>query len=166
MESEVLLRTGEAATRLGVSRQHVVDLCNQGKLPFMTVGTHRRISARVVDDMVAASAGDDRSHQSVWLHAALIPRLIRDPDGVISKARGNIARGRASGAIDTRSEPYVSEWEKALDDGVGRLISMFLDTSEHGATLRSSTPFAGILPQSEVRALKRAWRSRRNAAQR
>ena len=38
-----MLRTGEAARRLGVSRQHVVDLCNQGRLPYITVGAHRRI---------------------------------------------------------------------------------------------------------------------------
>ncbi|WCE40601.1 helix-turn-helix domain-containing protein [Brevibacterium sp. BDJS002] len=37
------LTTGETAKRLGVSRQHVVDLCNRNELSFVKVGTHRRI---------------------------------------------------------------------------------------------------------------------------
>lgn len=37
------LTTGETAKKLGVSRQHVVDLCNRNELSFVKVGTHRRI---------------------------------------------------------------------------------------------------------------------------
>jgi excisionase family DNA binding protein len=161
MSTETLLRTGEAATRLGVSRQHIVDLCNQGKLPFVTVGTHRRIPERVVADKIASARGNEGEQRSLWLHAALIPRLINDPDAVIGKARANLERGRATGAIDAHSEPYAREWEKVLDAGVGRIIALFLDTSDRAVTLRSSTPFTGILTQDEVRALKQAWRERR-----
>lgn len=39
-----LIRTGEAAQILGCSRQHVVDLCNEGKLPVKREGgSHRYI---------------------------------------------------------------------------------------------------------------------------
>ncbi len=38
------LTTGEAARLLGTSRQHVVDLCNAGHLPYRVVGKHRRVS--------------------------------------------------------------------------------------------------------------------------
>lgn len=161
MSVDTLLRTGEAARRLGVSRQHIVDMCNQGKLPFVVVGTHRRIPERAITEKVASAAGATSDQQSLWLHAALIPRLINDPDAVIHTARKNLARGRASGAIDVHSEPYAQEWEQALDAGVGQIITLILDPSDHGATLRSSTPFAGVLPQDEVRALKRAWREQR-----
>ncbi|MFC9443300.1 helix-turn-helix domain-containing protein, partial [Brevibacterium sp. NPDC056947] len=37
------MSTGEVAKILGVSRQHIVDLCERGDLPFTKVGTHRRI---------------------------------------------------------------------------------------------------------------------------
>ena len=33
-EGVQLLSTGEAAGMLGVSRQHIVDLCNTGLLPY------------------------------------------------------------------------------------------------------------------------------------
>lgn len=165
MSIETLLRTGEAAARLGVSRQHIVDLCNQGRLPFVMVGTHRRIPERVVAEKIAAATGrvpgTDGEQQSLWLHAALIPRLINDPAAVIAQARTNLERGRATGAIDTHGETYASDWEGILDAGVGRIIALLLDTSDSAATLRSSTPFTGILSQHEVRALKKAWRERR-----
>lgn len=166
MSTETLLRTGEAARRLGVSRQHIVDLCKQGKLPYVTVGTHRRIPERAVRAKTAAirNRHDDGKQQSLWLHAALIPHLINGPETVIGKARANLSRGRETGAIDAHSEPYAREWEAILDAGVGRIIAVLLDPSEHAATLRSSTPFTGVLPQQEVRAIKHAWRQRRDVA--
>lgn len=167
VSAEILLRTGEAAERLGVSRQHVVDLCKQGKLPCVLVGSHRRIPEHAVIAKIAASGRalrDDGAQQSLWLHAALIPHLINAPDTVIDKAHTNLTRGRASGAIDVHSEPYAREWEALLNAGVGRIIAVLLDPSDHAATLRSSSPFAGVLPQDEVRAIKMAWRQERDRA--
>jgi excisionase family DNA binding protein len=168
MSNEALLRTGEAATRLGVSRQHIVDMCNQGKLPCVTVGTHRRIPEQAVAAKIASVTGraprNDGVQQSLWLHAALIPYLVNEPSAVIEKARANLARGRAAGAIDAHSEPYAREWEAILDAGIGRIIATLLDPSQHAATLRSSTPFTGILTQDEVRAIKKAWREDRKSA--
>ncbi|WP_234423798.1 helix-turn-helix domain-containing protein [Intrasporangium calvum] len=39
-----LLTTGQAAQVLGCSRQHVVDLCDSGKLPCAVIGSHRRVA--------------------------------------------------------------------------------------------------------------------------
>lgn len=162
MSAEILLCTGEVARRLGVSRQHIVDLCDQGALPCVMVGSHRRIPEGAVTAKLASVSGRalvaGGSEQSLWLHAALIPRLLKDPDAVVGKARANLAQGRASGAIDVHSEPYAREWEAILDGGVGCTIAALLDPCEHAATLRSSSPFAGILPQDEVRAIKEAQR--------
>ncbi|MBS9536020.1 helix-turn-helix domain-containing protein [Mycobacterium sp. M1] len=166
MRTETLLRTGEAARRLGVSRQHIVDLCKQGKLPCVMVGTHRRIPESAVTTRITAAGHtprNDGAQQSLWLHAALIPHLINEPDAVTAKARANLARGRASGA-DAHSELYAGEWEAILNAGPGCVIAVLLDPSEHATTLRSSSPFAGILPQDEVRAIKKAWRRERDRA--
>ena len=160
-----MLRTGEAARRLGVSRQHVVDLCNQGRLRYITVGAHRRIPEQALNAWAAVigAPGTDWQ-QSQWLHAALVPRLVLDPAAVIGKARDNLARFRQIGAIDVHTERYAREWEAILDAGVAAIITILLDSSSHAATLRSCTPFAGVLPQAEVRAIKRAYRQRRRGA--
>ena len=43
MTTQDLVTTGDAARILGVTRQHVIDLCERGELPYTMAGTHRRI---------------------------------------------------------------------------------------------------------------------------
>ena len=45
--TERLLTTGQAAKLLNSSRQHVVDLCESGDLPYVTVGTHGTLKIRL-----------------------------------------------------------------------------------------------------------------------
>lgn len=47
-ESE--LSTFDAAKLLGVSRQHLIQLCDAGKLPYRREGTHRRLA---LEDVLA-----------------------------------------------------------------------------------------------------------------
>ena len=159
----VFCALGEVASRLGVSRQHVVDLCKQGKLPHIMVGAHRRIPEQAVMSKFVNTrdARSDGKQQSLWLHAALIPKLVNAPDAVLGIARRNLGRQRGSGS--SRSASYIREWESILDAGVGRVIEAFLDQSDHGATLRSCSPFTGVLSQDEVRSIKRAYREVRDS---
>ena len=164
MPTDRLLRTGEVASRLGVSRQHVVDLCKQGKLPHIMVGAHRRIPEQAVMSgfVNTSDRRSDGKQQSLWLHAALIPKLVNAPDAVLGIARCNLGRQRDRGS--SRGAAYIREWESILDAGVGRVIEVFLDPSDHGATLRSCTPFTGVLSQGEVRSIKKAYREVRDSA--
>jgi excisionase family DNA binding protein len=79
-QSDELLTTGEAATLLNVSRQHIVDLCTNGDLPFSTVGTHRRVR-RV--DLVQLRSRTERltrdQERSLWLGHAIAGKLVADP---------------------------------------------------------------------------------------
>jgi excisionase family DNA binding protein len=164
MPADTFLRTGEVASRLGVSRQHVVDLCNRGKLPHIMVGAHRRIPERAVASKFVNTRDphSDGKEQSLWLHAALIPKLVNNPDAVLGIARRNLVRQRDTGS--SRNVAYIREWEEILDAGVGRVIEALLDQSVHGATLRSCTPFTGALSQDEVRSIKKAYREVRDSA--
>jgi excisionase family DNA binding protein len=164
MSADGLLRTGQVANRLGVSRQHVVDLCEQGKLPYVMVGVHRRIPEHAVTAklMHMRTPRDEAKQQSLWLHAALILKVINDPGAVIGIARRNLAVQRRTGSA--RSAAYINEWESILDAGTGLVIEAFLDPSDHGATLRSCTPFTGVLSQDEVRSIKKVYRELRDSA--
>ena len=157
-----LLRTGEAAARLGVSRQHVVNLCERGMLPVIRVGTHRRIPESAVTKLTGTGSLTGGA-LSLWLHAAVVGHLLADSDLVISQAEKNIDRIRSTGS-SPRSEAYLVEWERILSSGVAAIVAALLDPTEHGGTLRSCTPFAGVLTQDEVATIKSAWKRFRDSA--
>jgi excisionase family DNA binding protein len=48
LQDNALLTTIDASKELGMSRQFFVNLLKQADLPFIMVGTHRRIYARDV----------------------------------------------------------------------------------------------------------------------
>ncbi len=164
MSNDRLLRTGEVAGRLGVSRQHVVDLCKQGKLEHVMVGAHRRVPERAIEATLSSGHRQrpDRHRQSLALHAAVVAKLIDDPDRVIAIARDNVQRDRASGTA--HDLPYAREWESLLDSGIPDLVEAMLDPSDHGVTLRSCTPFTGVLEDREVDAIKQIYRTHRAAS--
>jgi excisionase family DNA binding protein len=135
-----LLSTSEVARLLGCSRQHVVDLCNQGRLPSTTVGSHRRIRRSDLESFVR-----DRSHgslrpeqlRSLWIGRAVAGKLAQEPSRVLAIGRENLVRLRA---IHRRSGPWLDLWEA------------------------KNSPFAGVLTQDEVTgivgAFQASWRRR------
>ncbi|AMU75790.1 hypothetical protein [Mycobacteroides abscessus] len=94
--------------------------------------------------------------QSLALHALAVAKLLRDPDRVLEIARRNVEDDLEIG--DVHSEKYIREWERLLNQDIPSLINAMLDPSDLGITLRSCTPFTGILTDDEVQAVKRQYR--------
>jgi len=82
-----LLTTGEAAVLLGVSRQHVVYLREMGRLPFVKIGSHRRLHRADVEAVLWPELTRDQL-KALWLHHAVASRLVSDPDGGAGQGNG------------------------------------------------------------------------------
>ncbi|WP_100460729.1 hypothetical protein [Mycobacteroides abscessus] len=103
------------------------------------------------------TSGRPQGHgQSLALHAMVVAKLLRDPERVLEIARRNVEDDLEIG--DVHSEKYTREWERLLKQDIPSLINAMLDPSDHGITLRSCTPFTGILTDDEVQAVKRQYR--------
>lgn len=87
----MLLKIGDAAQILGMSRQHVVDLCDRGVLPSVRFGTHRRIPQVAVEEFAQPPLTREEE-KSLWLHHALLTSLLSNPDKVLATARDNLTR--------------------------------------------------------------------------
>jgi excisionase family DNA binding protein len=88
-QADDLVTTGEAARLLGCSRQHVVDLCTRGVLPFVAVGSHRRVRRSDVARRLKYELTRDQE-RSLWLHRVVAGHLALDPESVLEHARRNL----------------------------------------------------------------------------
>ena len=159
VDTPSLLTTGQVATALATSRQHVVDLCDSGRLRHVRVGTHRRIPRDEVNRLLApAGAGDLTTEQerSWWLHLAVLGELAVDPDRVLATAHDNIARWRDLHRADGRTHQSLLQWEGLVQAGVPAVVSALTDRSARGCELRQNSPFAGVLDASRRAAVLRA----------
>jgi excisionase family DNA binding protein len=158
-DSDELLTTGEAAKLLNASRQHIVDLCDTDQLPFVTVGTHRRIQRRDLEMLRTRTERLTRDQRrSLWLGYAQAGKLVTDTDGVLVKARENLAQLRQ---IHTRgqAERWLGEWEKLLGGPVDKILEALTSPSPRGRELRQNSPFAGVLSDHERVAVLESFRA-------
>jgi excisionase family DNA binding protein len=156
-----LVTTGQAAALLGCSRQHVVDLCDRGVLPSLTVGTHRRVRRSDVERLGRGGMGEHvpRPEQvrSLWLHRAVAGRLARDPERVLARAARNLdrlERVHSSGM----SARYLARWRELIADGPEAVMRTLVADTAEADELRQNSPFAGVLPAGERLAILRAAR--------
>ncbi|MFA4081579.1 hypothetical protein [Mycobacteroides salmoniphilum] len=93
---------------------------------------------------------------SLALNAVIVSKLLGDPERVLEIAQRNVTRDLETG--NAHSEKYTREWNRLLKQDIPQLIDAMLDPFDHGVTLRSCTPFTGILSADEVQAVKRQHR--------
>ena len=63
LESDAAMTTTAAARMLSVSRQFLVQLLEQGQIPFHKVGTHRRVYVR---DLLAYKSKREAARRKAW----------------------------------------------------------------------------------------------------
>jgi excisionase family DNA binding protein len=165
---ETMLKTSAVAHMLGVSRQHVVDMCNRGELLCVRVGTHRRIPHSEVDRLIGSGLTREEA-QSLWLHYALLAPLLTDPEAVIAKARENLLRWSDKHRRDGMAMRYLAMWERVLDDGLDAIIHALTSPSQEARELRQNSPFAGVLAdatrQRVLKTFKSHWAQRHGRKQ-
>jgi excisionase family DNA binding protein len=145
------LTTTEAAKLLHASRQHVVDLCEAGDLPFSLTGSHRRISRADVEIYQSRSTRLRREEmRSLWLGYAVAGKLVADPEGVLTKARANLSNFQAR---HTRGQAvrWLADWAKLLDGPVEQVLGALTSRTPRAVELRQNSPFAGVLSDAERR---------------
>lgn len=154
-ESNELLTTGEAAQLLGTSRQHVVDLCDSGSLPFVTVGRHRRVTRRDVEALRSGTSRLTRDQRkSLWLAYAVAARVVEEPQLVLAHARANLARLLATSARGS-ARVWLQQWGTILAGPVEDVLDALTSRSPRSRELRQNTPFAGVLSEDQrARALR------------
>lgn len=159
-----MLKTGEVAEMLGVSRQHVVNLSNRGELQSTKVGAHRRIPLSEVERLQGKTGLTPEREKSLRLHQALIGDLLTDPEKVIDKARTNIARWLPQQRSDGMTAQYLREWQEILDSGLDRIVDALTATDEKSCELRENSPFAGVLSQERRAKVLQTLRTHRVTA--
>ena len=148
-----LLSTGNVAGLLGVSRQHVVDLCDRGDLIFVWVGSHRRVPQVELDRLLGAVHEGNLTRdqeRSLWLHRAVLAELVENPEDVLARVGGNLERLRAQHPGRGMTAHWLDQWQKVLDAGVDAVADKLTSQGPAALELRQNSPFAGVISQ-EVR---------------
>lgn len=144
-----LISTGEAAEILGVSRQHVANLCSSGLLPYSLVGSHRRVRRADVEQLAVGKSRMTRDQTaSLLFGAAIAGKVLADPERTRALARENL-RKMHDRATRTSAREWLKEWDDIVDGPLTGLITVLTSPSPRSRELRQNNPFAGVLSQSE-----------------
>lgn len=136
---KTLLTTGEVAQLLGVSRQHVVDLCDSLALEHTVAGDGRKrlIPLDVLLGYVLSDITGGEDYHALVAHAKLVTDLLSEQRSVLIERALESLDGDAFTGTDTQRKI----WRTLLRRDVNELIVTILGTSTYCRGLRSCSPF-------------------------
>lgn len=156
LDSDERLTTGEAAKLMNCSRQHVVDMCNEGLLPFTWAGRHRRVRRGDVEAVRRGSDTLSRSdRRSLWLAYVVAGMLLLDPERHLEDARKQLERMRPTARGQTRR--WLDDWARLLDGPLDQLVAQMTERSLRGRELRQNSPFASVLSSADRETARAAF---------
>jgi excisionase family DNA binding protein len=156
-----LLSTGEAAKILNSSRQHVVDLCDRGELPFVTIGTHRRVRQSDIDAIRTRSVRLTRDQErSLWISYAIAGQIVKNPPFALKLALKNLVIMRQSSR--GQAQIWLDEWEKLVRGRINILLATLTSSSPKARELRQNSPFSGLLSDNQRNQVLDAWKFTRD----
>jgi hypothetical protein len=102
--------------------------------------------------------------QQLWLHRAVAGKVVQDPAPLLAAATINLRRLRRMHP-DGAAWEWLDRWEAVIDDGVESVLDALTSSAEYAVELRVNSPFAGILTETERRAVLASFaESRRDRA--
>ncbi len=144
-----LLSTGEVARLIGASRQHVVDLCDAGRMASFRVGKHRRVRRETVDAYLAGrehGRSVDGSHLlQLWSGRVQAAHVALD----WGRARDLAANRLAEMGGDNHLAWFADRWARVLEQGAEAVMATLTRHDEEAAVLRNTSPFSDLLSDEE-----------------
>lgn len=129
-------------------------------------GAHRRIDQGEIERALGADSRRNLSRaeeRSLWLHRALLARLMVEPDEVLAVGRANLERLRQVHDKRGITARWLASWEQALSEGVDAVAEVATSLSPLARELRQNSPFAGVISQDTrskvLTAFARHWRT-------
>lgn len=92
--------------------------------------------------------------RSLALHRLVVTRL-REQPSELQRVRSTLARWRCEAS--ERVQPYLAEWQQAVDAGNEVALALAVEDSERGRALRQCSPFCGVLTAAERQRALRDW---------
>jgi len=94
--------------------------------------------------------------RSLALHERVAQKVLADPS-LLHKARENLRRWQENNG---GTSPALVEWEQILNGHADQVAGFLVERSEKATRLRQSSPFAGILTESERMAIYESYSTR------
>jgi len=103
----------------------------------------------------------DDQLRSLWLHRAAAGLIARDPVGTLAQARAKTEQLLAGEPDGAR---WLRQWLDLIDRGPEAVMRAMTSIDPLARELRQNSPFVGLLPDDERRAILEAFRAARRSS--